>query len=98
VLVNLTVQGLGSISQMQMTHYRIDQEHSNAYAAWVALGSPANPTPAQIHQIKAKSELETLGPPTTLAVEGGRVNISFELPVNAVSLIVLEAKRANSLR
>jgi len=92
VLVNLTVQGLGSISQMQMTHYRLDQEHSNAYAAWVALGSPANPTPAQIQQIKAKSELETLGPPTTPAVEGGRVNISFELPVNAVSLIILEAR------
>lgn len=94
--VNLTVQGLIN-SQVQVTHYRIDQEHSNAAAAWVALGSPTNPTPAQIQQIKARSELQTLGLPTALAVESGRVNLSFELPVNAVSLIVLEAKSANSL-
>lgn len=92
VLVNLTAQGLSGGSQMQMTHYRIDQEHSNAAAAWVALGSPTNPTPSQIQQIKARSELQTLGPPSVLAVEGGRVNLSFELPVNAVSLIVLEAR------
>jgi xylan 1,4-beta-xylosidase len=97
VPVSLAIQGLQGVSEMTMTHYRIDQEHSNAYAAWVALGSPRNPTPAQIQQIKAKSELETLGPPTTLAVEGGRVNLSFELPVNAVSLIVLEPRSANSL-
>ncbi len=97
VPVNLTVEGLGDMKEAQMMHYRIDGEHSNAYAAWVALGSPANPTPAQIQQIKAKSELQTIGPPTILAIEGGRVNLSFELPVNAVSLIVLEAKRTNSL-
>lgn len=96
VPVDLTVQGLMD-SQMQVTHYRIDQEHSNAAAAWVALGRPSNPTPAQIAQIKARSELQTLGPPTTLAVEGGRANLSFELPVNAVSLIVLEPKSAHSL-
>ncbi|MBI3949233.1 MAG: hypothetical protein HY314_02085 [Acidobacteria bacterium] len=92
VHVNLTVRGLAGTSEAQATHYRIDQEHSNAAAAWAALGSPMNPTPAQLQLIKAKSELETLGPPITLAVESGQANFSFELPVNAVSLIVLEAK------
>jgi xylan 1,4-beta-xylosidase len=95
--VHLAVHGLSDIKEVQMTHYRIDQEHSNAAAAWVALGSLTNPTPEQIQQIKARSELQTLGPPAALAVESGQVNLSFELPVNAVSLIVLEAKRANSL-
>lgn len=74
--VDLTVQGLTGVTEVQLTHYRIDQEHSNAAAAWMALGKPTNPTPAQIQQIKARSELQTLGPPTALAVEGGRVNIS----------------------
>lgn len=90
VLVNLTVQGLSDMREAQITHYRIDQEHSNAAAAWMALGSPTNPTPAQLAQIKARSELQTLGPPTTLAVDGGRVTLSFALPVNAVSLILVE--------
>jgi len=90
VPVHLAVHGLSDIKEAQVTHYRIDQEHSNAVAAWVALGSPTNPTPEQIQQIQARSELQTLGPPATLVVEGGRANISFELPVNAVSLIVVE--------
>lgn len=97
VPVNLVVRGLSDIKEMQMTHYRIDHEHSDAAAAWIAVGSPTNPTPEQIQQIKVRSELQTLGPPTTLAVESGQVSLSFELPVNAVSLIVLEAKSANSL-
>lgn len=90
VPVSLTVQGLSDMREAQVTHYRIDQEHSNAAALWLAMGSPTNPTPAQLAQIKARSELQTLGPSTTLTVEGGRVNLSFALPVNAVSLILVE--------
>lgn len=90
VPVNLTVQGLSDIREARVTHYRIDQEHSNAAAMWLGMGSPTNPTPAQIAQIKARSELQTLSPPTTFTVEGGRVNLSFALPVNAVSLILVE--------
>ena len=90
--VDLAVQGLQGASEMKMTHYRIDQEHSNAAAAWLALGSPTNPTPAQIQQIRAQSELQTLEPPKTVTVPGGQVSLAFELPVNAVSLIVLQAE------
>ena len=30
-----------------LMHYRIDNEHSNAYTAWKLMGSPQPPTPAQ---------------------------------------------------
>jgi xylan 1,4-beta-xylosidase len=92
VPVNLTVQGFAGTSQLQATHYRIDLEHSNAAVAWAALGNPSNPTPAQMQVIKSRSELQTLAPPTSLPVVDGRVGLSFMMPVNAVSLIVLEAR------
>jgi xylan 1,4-beta-xylosidase len=33
--------------QVQLRHYRIDQDHSNSYAAWKRMGSPSHPTSAQ---------------------------------------------------
>jgi xylan 1,4-beta-xylosidase len=93
VPVNLAVQGLAGVSEAQATHYRIDLEHSNAAVAWAALGNPTNPTLAQMQVIKSRSELQTLAPPTSLAVVEGQVALSFMMPVNAVSLIVLEAGR-----
>ncbi len=90
VPVNLAIQGLSGTPSVQMTHYRIDQEHSNAVAAWAALGSPPNPSLSQIQAIRARSELQTLNAKTPLAIIDGKATLAFSLPVNAVSLIVIE--------
>lgn len=75
----------------RLTHYRIDEAHSNSFGAWQRMGAPAWPTPEQYAELQAASGLETLAPPETLMSPGGRDSIDFTLPRQGVSLLVLEA-------
>ncbi|HCC58352.1 MAG TPA: beta-xylosidase [Solibacterales bacterium] len=86
--VRLTVTGLpAAAKRVQLRHYRIDRDHSNAYTAWQAMGSPQNPTPEQYRRLEAAGKLQMLGPPQSLAAGGGQVEVSFALPRQAVSLL-----------
>ncbi len=73
-----------------LTHYRIDQEHSNAFAAWQRMGSPQTPTSSEYEKLLAAGQLATLAKPAQVAVENGQAKLSFLLPRQAVSLLVLE--------
>jgi xylan 1,4-beta-xylosidase len=90
--VTLSLQGLGiDRGAAQLHHFRIDADHSNAYAAWQRLGSPASPTVTQHRQLEAASELAALaGDSTRLDVIGGTASLRFALPRQAVSLIAVE--------
>lgn len=88
--VALDLAGLPSgTSQAQLTHYRIDEFHSNAYAEWVRLGSPSDPNEKQYAQLRAAGALAALGSPEPVSLTGGRAALNFELPRQAVSLLVL---------
>jgi xylan 1,4-beta-xylosidase len=86
--VELQISGIPA-AQVKLRHYRIDQEHSNAYAAWLRMGSPAQPTAAQVAQPKQASELAEAGPAGTLATPEGKAAIHLQLPRQAVSRITL---------
>jgi xylan 1,4-beta-xylosidase len=74
----------------QLTHYRVDNEHANAYAAWLKMGSPIAPTEGQRKALLDAAKLATLEPsPTTLTVKRGDTRIDFVLPRQGVSLLVL---------
>jgi xylan 1,4-beta-xylosidase len=75
-------------------HYRIDQSHSNAYAEWVRQGRPMYPAPGQRAAIKAREGLELLEPPQRILPRDGKVKLSFQLPVHAVSLLVIAPTQA----
>jgi xylan 1,4-beta-xylosidase len=74
---------------VQLRHFRIDNEHSNSYSAWQRMGSPAHPTPAQVAELQAASELAQLGATTTLPTRNGSATVNMQLPRQAVSLITL---------
>jgi xylan 1,4-beta-xylosidase len=83
--VRLTVSGLPPAAQrVQVRHYRIDQDHSNAYTVWKAMGSPQTPTPAQQAQLQAAGQLQLLESPRWV---NAPVELTFTLPRQAVSLI-----------
>jgi xylan 1,4-beta-xylosidase len=86
--VQLTVEDLRA-GQPTLTHYRVDQSHSNSYQAWLQMGSPQPPTPAQYERLRQAGTLQMLGPPAPVTVRDGRVRVSFELPRQAVSLVEL---------
>ncbi|KAJ6492748.1 xylan 1,4-beta-xylosidase [Mycena vitilis] len=73
-----------------LTHYRIDESHSDAFSAWVNLGSPQAPTQQQIVGLKNDGMLQMLHPPSTLQLEDGITSVEFGLPIHAVSLLMIE--------
>ena len=77
------------VQRVLLEHYRIDAEHSNAYTAWKAMGSPQSPTPEQYARLKAAGQLQLLGSPEWLEVKDGVVQVGMELPRQATSLLRL---------
>ena len=89
--VQVTVAGIpAGIHRVLLHHYRIDQNHSNAYTVWKAMGSPQSPTAEQYSKLKAAGQLELLNSPRWLDVYDGKVNISTDLPRQATSLMQLK--------
>ena len=73
--------------RVQIQHYRIDQEHSNAYEIWKKMGSPQKPTAEQIATLTQAGQLQTLTSPQWVNVENGKMKLDFDLPAQGVSLL-----------
>jgi xylan 1,4-beta-xylosidase len=84
--IHLTVDGLDG-SSAQVSEFRMDQTHSNAYRVWQQMGSPAHPTPEQMQQLtKAGALAETIaGQP--IALRNGAGELDLALPRQGVSLV-----------
>ncbi|MDO8543216.1 MAG: beta-xylosidase [Opitutaceae bacterium] len=88
--IDLALSGCpGGMAEAKLTHYRVDDEHSNAYARWQKLGSPVAPTRPQYAQLEAASQLTQLaGAPAGVTFQAGAATLKFALPRQAVSLLV----------
>jgi xylan 1,4-beta-xylosidase len=75
------------VNRVLLTHYRIDDAHSNAYAVWLAMGSPQQPSAAQYAELKRADGLQLLSSPQWLEVVHGQATLSTELPRQSVSLL-----------
>ena len=85
VLSNLPVR----YDTLRFQHYRIDQQHSNAYTLWKKMGSPQQPTPQQYAQLEKTGCLAEIVQKQTCRVEDNQVVLQLDLPRQAVSLLVL---------
>ena len=86
--VSLTVRPpSGQKSKARITHYRIDKTHGNAYTAWKNMGSPAHLTAEQKQLLQKKDDVEQLVPATEMQFNEHALELNFDLPGNAVSLI-----------
>ena len=77
------------VKRALVTQYRIDDTHSNAYTAWIQMGSPQHPDGPQIAQLKAAGQLQMLGSPAWMDVHAGAVDLSSEMPRESVALFQL---------
>lgn len=84
--VKIILSGLSS-RKITMTHYRIDNEHSNSYEVWKKMGSPQNPTKAQIDELEKAGKLQSLGKTERLKLINGIAELEFVLPRQGVSLL-----------
>jgi xylan 1,4-beta-xylosidase len=89
--VSIKINNL-EVKTVIVTHYRIDDKHSNSYEVWKKMGSPQDPTAAQISKLEQAGQLQTLGKPQQIQVKSGSVLLNIELPRQAVSLLKLDWK------
>ncbi len=87
--VSLTIEGAVD-GRPSVTEYRVDHQHSNAYEAWKAMGSPQPPDPKQYAQLEKAGQLAALGAPVRRRVDRGRLEIPLTLPRQGVSLVTIK--------
>jgi xylan 1,4-beta-xylosidase len=90
--IELAVAGLPSeVAAARLTHYRIDEHHSNAYAAWQRMGSPVAPNERLYAELREASQLTVLtAAPVAVTANEGTAALAFRLPRQGVSLVLLE--------
>ena len=86
--IELAIDGVKN-GAATITHYRVDGNHSNSYAAWLEMGSPQEPTTDQYRALERSGKLATLAPPRKIQINGGRLTERFSLPRQGVSLLVI---------
>lgn len=85
--VEVVVSGMPSGGPMKLQHFRIDEDHSNAFAAWKKIGSPQQPTAEQYAQLERAGRLTELAAPESVRAEKGALKVKLTLPRQAVSLV-----------
>ena len=80
------------VSQVCVKHWRIDREHSNAYAQWIKEGLPLYPDAEQYASICARQDLECMGEEQVIPVQEDAVSLFFSMPAHSVSLLEIREK------
>ncbi len=84
--VEIRVNGL-TRKQVRVEQFRMDEEHSNSYRAWLKMGSPEKPSVEQQAALERAGKLEMITAPSAMTVAGGKLTLSLELPREGVELL-----------
>jgi xylan 1,4-beta-xylosidase len=88
--VELTIGGLPSgAPPIALRHYRMDEDHGNAFAVWKRMGSPQQVEGAAYRDLEAASQLAFLEERASVHPLDGELSLRFELPRQGVSLVRL---------
>lgn len=86
--LELDVQGIPDATHRVLVHhYRIDDKTSNASSAWIAMGSPQQPSQEQYAELEAAGQLHLLTSPYWVTAQSGKVKLDFVLPHEGLSLV-----------
>ena len=89
--VEFSVEGLpADFAKATLRHFRIDEDHSNAYSAWKRMGQPQNPTPDQYAELEKAGQLGPLTPPEEITANHNKITLKSQLARQAVSLLVID--------
>ncbi len=90
--VSLRIPGAPAGAPAEVTHYRVDENHSNAFTAWLALGSPQEPSADDRELLEERCQLAEIDGPDEIESGEDGLTFSFDLPRKGVSLHLLEWK------
>jgi L-iduronidase len=91
--VRLRVEHL-PFDRAMLVRYEIDDLHKQPYLLWKEMGSPENPSAAQIAAMRACQELTAAANPAPVVAAGGNLSLEFDLPLPGVTLVVLSKRPA----
>jgi L-iduronidase len=91
---HLTLEQL-PFQEAMLAHYRIDEQHGDPFTAWEAAGAPDFPPAPVMQHMRERQELELLHEPRVVQPDNGRIELTFDLPLPSVSLILLSVKPKN---
>lgn len=89
--VNVVVNGIEG-TDVEVSHYRIDQENSNSYEVWKKMGSPQDVTDEQYKTLEQAGKLKMIGRSEKYNVENGMITIPAAMEGQAVSLFLITWK------
>jgi xylan 1,4-beta-xylosidase len=76
-----------TVHRVLLQHYRIDDQHSNAYTVWKQMGSPQDPTAEQYATLEAAGQLQLLDSPRWITPQDGKIKLDVQLPRMGLSLL-----------
>ncbi|MBV8831915.1 MAG: beta-xylosidase [Acidobacteriaceae bacterium] len=86
--VDLKVAGVpAEAKRVLIHHYRIDNDHSNAYTVWKQMGSPEHPSAEEYAKLETAGQLQLLESPCWMRSEAGAADLKFPLPLQGISLV-----------
>ncbi len=88
--VDIAISGAPAGPPDSVRHFRVDENHSNAFTLWKSMGSPQEPDAGQRAELEQACKLAEIDPPAEFQVSDGTVGFSFDLPRQGVSLHLLE--------
>jgi xylan 1,4-beta-xylosidase len=74
----------------KVVHYRIDEDHSNAFTAWQQMDSPQQPSEKQCAELETEMKLARLDLPGEVIRTNEGLQVEFTLPRAGVSLLIVE--------
>lgn len=96
--IELSLEGL-PFSEAALAHYRIDDQHGDPYRIWEKSGDPwlqqeevFKPREPLLTELRENQELVLFDDLKYLSITEDRLDLSFDLPLMGVSLILLSKK------
>jgi len=88
--IDLKIEGLpAELKRALAEHYRVDSDHSDAFAVWRSMGAPESLSPEQKEQLQTAGQLQLLTSPSWVSIDNGTVELQFTLPRQSLSLLRL---------
>lgn len=84
--VELRINGLPD-KKVLVKHYRIDNQFSNSFEAWKAMGKPQQVNSAQMAMLEKAGQLQMLVSPEWKEVKAAKLVLPFAMPRQGVSLV-----------
>jgi xylan 1,4-beta-xylosidase len=84
--VEVTVNGLGN-KNILVHEYRVDQQFSNSFESWKAMGKPQQLTDEQYKTLEKKGQLQLCDSPKWTKTIDGKLILKLDLPRQGVTML-----------